>query len=130
MKSLNFLLIVMVMVFHHGFCQQPMLSMEKLDSFITKTMSDWHTMGISVGIIKKDSVLLVKGYGYRDFAGKLPVTGQTIFPIASCSKTFTAALLRIAAKEVKLQLDKAVNDVFAKIKLCIEKLTRQATVED
>src|SRR5687768_58016 len=109
MKKLIFLLIGMIMVCHNTFGQQSVISREKLDSFITKTMSDWHTMGLAVGIINKDSVLLVKGYGYRDFGGKLPVTGQTIFPIASCSKTFTAALLGIATKEGKLQLDKPVN---------------------
>jgi len=130
MKSLNLLFIGVAMVCHHGFCQQPLLSMEMVDSFITKTMSDWHTMGIAVGIIKKDSVLLVKGYGYRDFAGKLPVTGQTIFPIASCSKTFTSALLGIAANEKKIQLDKPVNHYFPKFQLYTEKLTQQATIED
>ena len=66
------------------FGQPSQLPIEKLDSFITKAMNDWHLVGLALAIVKKDSVLLAKGYGYRDYANKLPVNENTIFPIASC----------------------------------------------
>jgi len=102
----------------------------KLDSFVTKAMSDWHLMGLAVAIVKKDSVLLAKGYGYRDYAKKLPATANTVFPIASCSKSFTTALLGIAEKEGKIRLDTPVHTYFPEFQLYTDQLTREVTAED
>jgi len=103
---------------------------EKLDSFMARAMSDWHVMGAAVAIVKKDSVLLAKGYGYRDYSAKLPVTEQTIFPIASCSKTFVSGLMGIAGDEKKIDLDKPVHQYFPAFRLYSDSLTNQATIED
>ena len=96
-------LLVMIIFPACLFCQSPHFPTEKLDSFITKAMNDWHLMGLAIAIVKKDSVIFAKGYGYRDYMNKLPVTENTVFPIASCSKTFTAALMGIAEKDGKIQ---------------------------
>ncbi len=93
-------------------------------------MNDWHLMGLAIGIVKKDSVILAKGYGYRDYMNKLPVTENTAFPIASCSKTFTTALMGIAEKDGKIQLNKPVHPYFPQFQLYTDQLTRQVTAED
>ena len=113
-----------------SFCQPKNFPVEKLDSFIAKAMNDWHLMGLAVGIVKKDSVILTKGYGYRDFANKLPVTENTNFPIASCSKAFTSALIGIAEKDGKIQLNKPAHNYFPEFQLYTDQITRQVTVED
>src|SRR5215204_5341074 len=98
MKRLIFL-IVIVSCFFESVGQNKSLLIQKLDSFISEAMNDWHTMGLSVAIVKKDSVILAKGYGYRDIANKFPFTENTVFPIASCSKTFASALMGMASDE-------------------------------
>jgi CubicO group peptidase (beta-lactamase class C family) len=60
---------------------------------------------------------MAKGYGYRDFFNKLPVTENTVLPVASVSKTFTTALIGIAGKESKIQLDKPVHQYFPEFQL-------------
>jgi len=112
------------------FGQTSQLPIEKLDSFVTKAMSDWNLVGLAIAIVKKDSVLLAKGYGYRDFKNKLPVNENTIFPIASCSKTFTTALIGIAEKEGKIQLNKPLQTYFPQLQLYTEQLAREVTAED
>jgi len=112
------------------FCQSPHFPIEKLDSFAAKAMNDWHLMGLSIAIVKKDSVMLAKGYGFRDFENKLPVTESTVFPIASCSKTFTTALMGIAEEEGKIQLNKPVHQYFPEFQLYTDQLTRRVTAED
>ena len=89
MKQFLLLLTAVMIFFPRLTGQQPGFRVQKLDSFITKAMNDWHLMGLSMAIVKKDSVILAKGYGYRDLAKKLPMDENTLFPIASCSKTFT-----------------------------------------
>ena len=120
----------MIVISTHPFCQLTPSQTEKLDSFITKAMNDWHLMGLAISIVKKDSVLLAKGYGYRDYMNKLSVNENTVFPIASCSKTFTAALMGIAEKDGKIQLNKPVHQYFPEFQLYTDQLTTQVTAED
>src|SRR5688572_23332507 len=112
------------------FCQSSHFPIEKLDSFVAKTMNDWNLPGLAISIVKKDSLIFAKGYGYRDYMNKLLVTENTVFPIASCSKTFTTALIGIAEKEGKIQLNKPVHQYFPEFQLYTDQLTRQVTAED
>ena len=126
-----FLLLAAIVIFSaRSFCQSSRFQTEKLDSFIAKAMTDWNLMGLAIAIVKSDSVLLAKGYGYRDYMNKLSVNENTIFPIASCSKTFTTALMGIAEKDGKIQLDKPVHNYFPQFQLYTDQLTKQVTAED
>src|SRR6266508_6300764 len=116
-RLLPFLLAGLIIFPVRLFCQSPYFATEKLDSFITKAMNDWHLMGLAIAIVKKDSVILAKGFGYRDYINKLPMTENTVFPIASCSKTFTAALVGIAEKDGKIQLNKLVHQYFPQFQI-------------
>ena len=116
--------------FFESFCQGQSLPLQQLDSFISRVMNDWHTMGVSIAVVKKDSVLFAKGYGYRDFTNRLPVTGNTIFPIASCSKTFASALMGMASDEKKIELNKPVYQYLPQFHLYSDELTKKATIKN
>jgi len=130
MNSLRILFAGVIIFSYPSFAQSPHFQTEKLDSFVAKAMNDWHLMGLAIAIVKKDSVIITKGYGYRDFFNKLPVTENTSFPIASVSKTFTSALIGIAEKEGKLQLNKPVHQYFPEFQLYTDRLTNTVTAED
>lgn len=61
--------------------------------------------GLSLAIVKDGEVILSKGYGYKNFEKKIPVTGDTQFAIGSASKPFTALSVLMSADEGKLSLD-------------------------
>jgi CubicO group peptidase (beta-lactamase class C family) len=61
--------------------------------------------GAAVVIVKDDSVILLKGFGFRDVEAKLPVIPRTLFAIGSCTKTFTAVAAAISTDQGKLSLD-------------------------
>jgi CubicO group peptidase (beta-lactamase class C family) len=61
--------------------------------------------GLSLVIVKDDRVVYMKGFGYKDFEKRVPVTPDTLFAIGSSSKAFTAMLVAMAADEGKLSLD-------------------------
>ena len=70
---------------------------EKLDNFVS-AYADAHGFNGSVLVARGRTILLDKGYGWRDAARKLPNDGQTRFQIASTTKTFTSTMvLRLAA---------------------------------
>ena len=52
------------------------------DDFMAKTLKDWNAPGIVVGIVIGDKLVFAKGYGYLDYEKKLPITAQTLYPIA------------------------------------------------
>ena len=127
MKKL-FPFIVFIVSFFETYSQQQLL--QKLDSFISKTMDDWHVMGVSVAVVKKNEVIFSKGYGYRDQANKKPVTENTIFPIASCSKTFASALMGMGLEEKKIELNKPVHNYLPGFNLYTDELTQKATIRN
>lgn len=122
--------IVFMVGFFEVYSQQQPLLVQKLDSFIFKTMEDWHVMGVSVAVIKKNEVIFSKGYGSSDFAAKKPVTGHTIFPIASCTKPFASALIGMAIEEKKLELNKPVRNYLPDFNLYNDELTQKATIKN
>ena len=61
--------------------------------------------GASLVIVSGDSVLLSRGFGFRDAAARLPVTSSTRFVIGSCTKPFTALAAAISADRGLLSLD-------------------------
>src|SRR3954454_14030963 len=79
----------------------PTPNLADFDAYVTRTMDDWKVPGAAIVIVKDGKVILSKGYGLRDVQKKLPVTEQTLFPIASITKSFTVATLGTLASEGK-----------------------------
>ncbi|MBZ5655197.1 MAG: beta-lactamase family protein, partial [Acidobacteriia bacterium] len=78
------------------------------DAYVQRTMQEWKVPGAAIAIVKDGKVVLSKCYGLRDVRNNLPVTDQTLFPIASITKSFTVATLGTFASEGKLDWDKPV----------------------
>lgn len=66
------------------------LAEEKLDVVIEKYMEEQGIPGMAIGIIKDNELLLTKGYGYKNLATKEPINEDSLFHMASVSKTFVA----------------------------------------
>jgi len=63
---------------------------KKLDEYIT-ALADAGRFDGAVLVARNDTVLLSKGYGTANYEFSVPVTPQTVFPIGSNTKQFTAA---------------------------------------
>ncbi len=73
-----------------------------LRAAIPKALDDWKVPGLAIAIVRKDTVLLAEGFGYRDLEKKLPVTPSTLFAIGSSTKAFTTLLLGTLVDEEKI----------------------------
>lgn len=104
--------------------------LEGLSPYIEKKMEEWKIPGIAVGIIQNDTVIFLKGFGFRDVDKKLPVTPKTLFDIASLSKTFTAATVGILCDEKKLGWYTPIIEYLPDFRLYDEYTTFHATVRD
>jgi CubicO group peptidase (beta-lactamase class C family) len=64
-----------------------------LDSALKTFMTQNHVVGLSAAVIDSGKITWTGYYGYQNIEQKKPVTPQTLFAIASSSKTVTAAAL-------------------------------------
>lgn len=104
--------------------------LEGFDAFMEKTLKDWNAPGIGVGIVVNDKLVFVKGYGYRDYEKKLPITAQTMFPIASNTKLFTAVAAGLLVEEGKLTWDRPIRESVHSIEFYDNNLNNSVTVRD
>jgi CubicO group peptidase (beta-lactamase class C family) len=65
--------------------------------------------GFAVGVVHDQQLLWSKGYGYADLAQRIPSTDQTLYRIASISKTFAATAVVQLAERGKISLDDPVS---------------------
>lgn len=61
--------------------------------------------GCAVGVFRDGNTLLQRNYGVADIANKTPLTGDTVFYMASVSKQFTSLAAVKLAEDGKLGLD-------------------------
>src|SRR5213596_4333315 len=83
--------------------------LQGFDAYMAQILKDWNVPGIGVGIVVKDKLVFAKGYGYRDYGKKLPFTQNTVQPIASNTKLFTATAAGLLVDEGKLDWDKPIR---------------------
>jgi CubicO group peptidase (beta-lactamase class C family) len=95
-------------------CSNAAIAQEKadwawLDDFVQSSMKDWKVPGVSIAIVRDQSVLYMKGFGVRDIRNSKPVTADTLFDIGSCTKAFTTAVIAMLVDEGKMQWDGKVS---------------------
>lgn len=79
-----------------------------IDSTIISFQNKWEIPGISVAIAKDGRLIYAKGFGYADTIKKESVTPNSLFRIASCSKTLTALGIMKLVEEKKINLNDKV----------------------
>lgn len=102
----------------------------QLEKTIAKLMEDYHVAGMSVALIKEGQLVCAEGYGKRNVEEGLPMTGETVMPIGSITKTFTSLALAMLADEGKLDWDEPVISYIPWLKLNNEMLTKNVTARD
>ena len=76
-----------------------------LDAYITKAVEQWKVPGLSVAIVRNDSVIYAKGFGVLKAGSKTPVDAKTLFEIGSSSKAFTATVVAMMVTDGKMRFD-------------------------
>jgi CubicO group peptidase (beta-lactamase class C family) len=101
-----------------------------LDTTFSRVLKEWHAAGFAVAIVEKNKVLYAKGFGYRDYENKLPVTPNTLFAIGSCTKAFTASLLGLLNRDDKVDFDKPVRSYLPELQFYNDAMNDKITLRD
>jgi len=110
--------------------QEVQKKLKGFDEYVEKLLKDWNIPGIGVGIVVKDKLVLAKGYGYRDFDKKLPLTPNTLYQIASNTKLFTTTAVGLLVEEGKLDWDRPVRNYVPDIQFFNDELNNTITIRD
>ena len=101
-----------------------------IDAYIAKGLKDWDIPGLSIAIVKNDTVLFTKGYGVRRLGAAGAVDDQTLFGIMSTTKAFTAMAIAMLVDEGKVAWSDPVTKWLPGFEFPDPFLTREATVKD
>jgi CubicO group peptidase (beta-lactamase class C family) len=104
--------------------------LDSIRAFLAGAPERWHVPGIGVAVVRDGKVILAEGFGLRDLERKLPVTANTLMPIGSTTKGFTAFIIGTLVAEGKLDWDTPVVEYLPEFRLADEAATRAIRVRD
>jgi CubicO group peptidase (beta-lactamase class C family) len=96
---------------------------------IGEILNRWPAVGLAVGVVRAGRLEFFHGHGLADIASNTPITEDTIFRIASITKTFTAIAVMQLREQGLVDLDAPANDYLRAYRLTPAKAGfRPATV--
>ncbi|WP_262886463.1 serine hydrolase [Psychroflexus maritimus] len=110
----NLILILTLFIYSLNISAQeqslPIFITDSLDTYIGRGMKDWKIPGLSVAIVKGDSVVYLKGFGVTNIESNEFVNENTLFMIGSNTKAFTATSLSILEESTEFKLTDNVQN--------------------
>jgi len=82
---------------------------EQTRQLLLRTMKERRIPGLQVAVIKDDRLVLSENYGLANVENRVPVTGQTLFPLNSGTKSFTGVAVMQLAEAGLVSLDAPVS---------------------
>ena len=82
---------------------------ERLDSIAGAGVRANRAVSIVAAVVKGKDTLLLKAYGKADIEGDVPATVDTVYPIGSDTKQFTAAAILQLRDQGKLSVDDEIT---------------------
>ncbi|WP_194777312.1 serine hydrolase [Pararhodonellum marinum] len=129
-KLILFLLLSWVALPSHAQKQKNDNRFTGLDAELNQVLETWNAAGFAVAVVEKDKILYSKGFGYRDYEQKIPVTPNTLFAIGSSSKAFTSGLLGILREEGKLSFDDSPIKHIPELRFYSNEMNNLITIQD
>ena len=81
-----------------------------IDGLVKKTLANEHIVGATVAVAVGGKIRYAKGFGFADLGTKRAARVDTVYPIGSITKQFTAACVLLLLEERKLSLDDPLSE--------------------
>lgn len=101
-----------------------------IDQSAVRFLKEWNVPGCVVVIVKPGEKPIVHGYGTRDGNPSHTCSENTVFPLASCTKAFTAFLVGTLVAEGKLAWDDPVRKYLPDFRLSDPNASALLSVRD
>lgn len=97
---------------------------------VGRAMADWSIPGIAVAVVQPGRDPTLVAYGVRQWNREPPVTPQTLFGIASITKTFVAGGIALLAQRGALDFDDPVAKHLPEFRVADPWISRELTLRD
>lgn len=101
-----------------------------VDAAIGTALKAFEVPGVVVGVVSGGQTVYLKGHGVKELGKNDPLTPDSLFAIASCTKAFTTTALAMLVAERKLHWDQPVRDVLDYFRLADPSADRLVTLRD
>jgi CubicO group peptidase (beta-lactamase class C family) len=89
----------------------------EIQTKINEILNRRAAVGGAVGVVRNGSVEFCYGHGLADIASRTPISADTVFRIASITKTFTAIAVMQLCEQGLVDLDAPANDYLSSYRL-------------
>jgi CubicO group peptidase (beta-lactamase class C family) len=107
----------------------PEVDQREMRARVAEILNRWPAVGLAVGVVRNGRLEFFHGHGVADIRSNTPITEDTVFRVASISKTFTAVAVMQLWEQGLVDLDAPANDYLLAYQLVPAKARfRPATV--
>ena len=106
------------------------LDAKAIDGIMEATREFFHVPGIAVVVVHNDRVVYLKGFGERELGKPEKITPDTLFPIASLSKAFTATTAASLVSDGRLTWDATIRQIMPAFRLLDPVADQEVTLRD
>lgn len=103
---------------------------DAIDRIVSDFMAAFEIPGVAVALVRPEAPVLARGFGVRRLGDAAPVDSDTLFAIASNSKSFTAAAIALLVERGKLEWDAPVIRFMPDFAMHDQAVTQLMTVRD
>ena len=112
-----------------GSLAEGMVDEFEMEARVNEILNRWPTVGLAVGVVRNGSLEFFYGHGLADIESNTPITEDTVFRIASITKTITAIAVMQLWEQGLIDLEAPANDYLRAYKLIPARASfRPATV--
>jgi CubicO group peptidase (beta-lactamase class C family) len=100
---------------------------DKLSDLVTAKMREHHVPGVALGVLR-DGRATIRGFGVTNVDNPQPITEDTVFPLASISKTVTTTAVMRLVEQGRVDLDAPVRKYLPEFRVADEAASRSVTI--
>ena len=104
--------------------------LKKIKEFIINVMEEWKVPGLSICILKNNTLFLKDGFGYSNLENKSIVSSNTLFRIGSITKSFTATAIGILVDRKMLSWDDPIRKYIPDFRIQGRDISKYITIRD
>lgn len=102
----------------------------KLEEYTEKSLKEWVAPGCAVAIVKDGKIIYAKGFGVQKHGSEDPIDENTVFQVASLSKTFLVAMIGKLVDDGVLNWDDKVTKYMPELILSDDDILQDLTILD
>src|SRR6266542_1267856 len=114
----------------HVTSEQVTRAIQEIEKLAQKQIQENALPGLAIAVVFQDKTVYAKGFGVRDTNTKMPVDADTVFQLASISKSIGSTLVAELVGEGKITWDSKLSALDPPFEMFDPWVTREITIRD